>query len=387
MSDLPEPLTPPDCDLRAFRDMPLDVGRFRDSDLVTEENPEAVLAAIMLWGAAWHQVPAASVPDNDRWLAKAAGYGRATDSWARIREGALRGFVRCADGRLYNKTLAEKANAAWDSRLKYEWGKAADRHRKNERELPAAQKTKFIDFEDWKRLRNSDGVPPEFHERSEGTTKCTAGKAAKAAVKLKPETKAIEPNSEHTRNSDGNDIQFQRNEGQIPMENALKGREGKGRDYIDRPSVSSISDADRPEGLLLPVVIDQPDTAQIAFERHDAVRREFVPNARVVDFTPARKRHMAARLKDVGGLGGWDEVLAIIRGSPFLRGDTSRNGFVAVIDWILKPANLLKVREGNYDHDEHHNHQLPGSGGGTARSPRSSVDAVSRAIHALGSGG
>ncbi|WP_260928198.1 YdaU family protein [Novosphingobium sp. 9] len=103
----------------------------------------------------------------------------------------------------------------------------------------------------------------------------------------------------------------------------------------------------------LPVVIDQPDDTQIAFDRHDALRREFVPNARAVDLSPERKRHLAARLKDVGGLEGWADTLAIIRGSPFLRGETSRNGFVAVIDWLLKPANLRKVREGNYDHDEH----------------------------------
>jgi len=31
---LPEPLTPPDCDLHDFGWMPLEVGRLRDSDLV-----------------------------------------------------------------------------------------------------------------------------------------------------------------------------------------------------------------------------------------------------------------------------------------------------------------------------------------------------------------
>lgn len=120
---------------------------------------------------------------------------------------------------------------------------------------------------------------------------------------------------------------------------------------VGSPSDSSISDAADARPALLPALIDQPDDAQIAFERHDAVRRQFVPNARSVDLTPTRRKHLTARLKEVGGLSGWDEVLAIIRGSPFLRGETSRNGFVAVIDWITKPANLLKVREGNYDDD------------------------------------
>lgn len=181
----PAPLTPADCDLRPFRDMPLDIGRFRRSDLVTEEDPEAVLAAILIWGAAWHEVPAASVPDNDRWLAKAAGYGRAVDHWLRVREGALRGFVRCSDGRLYNRTLAEKAVAAWEGRQQYEWRKAGDRHRKAMRKLTEAERTEFPDFEDWKK-----GLTPQY--------------------------------------SAGTDDLFHRTDPEIPAENALKGMEGNG---------------------------------------------------------------------------------------------------------------------------------------------------------------
>lgn len=183
----PPPLTPPGCDLRAFRDMPLDIGRFRQSDLVTEEDPEAVLAAILLWGAAWHEVPAASVPDNDRWLAKSAGYGRSVEAWLKIKTAALRGFVLCSDGRLYNKTLAEKANAAWESRQQYEWRKAGDRHRKAMRKLPEDQRTEFPDFEDWKA-----GRWPE--------------------------------------SSGGTDDLFRRTDPTIPAENALKGMEGNGRE-------------------------------------------------------------------------------------------------------------------------------------------------------------
>jgi hypothetical protein len=180
-----DPLTPPGCDLRAFRDMPLDIGRFRASDLVTEEDPEAVLAAVLLWGAAWHEVPAASVPDNDRWLAKAAGYGRAVDAWLKVRAGALRGFVLCSDGRLYNRTLAEKALTAWDSRQQYEWRKAGDRHRKAMRKLPEDQRTEFPDFEDWKA-----GLKPDY--------------------------------------SAGTGDLFHRTDPAIPTENRLKGMEGKG---------------------------------------------------------------------------------------------------------------------------------------------------------------
>lgn len=116
---IPNGLTPPDCDLRDFGHMPLDVRKFRDSDLVALAEPEEVLAAILLWAASWHQIPAASLPDDDRVLASLAGYGpRAVPAWRKVRAGALRGFVKCADGRLYHPLVAQKALSAWEGKLK-----------------------------------------------------------------------------------------------------------------------------------------------------------------------------------------------------------------------------------------------------------------------------
>jgi hypothetical protein len=111
------PLTPPNCDLRDFQYMPLDVVRLRDSELVTASTGEEFAAAVLLWCAAWHQVPAASLPDDDRQLSSLAGYGRAVKEWAKVRAGALRGFVKCSDGRLYHPVVAEKAREAWDAKL------------------------------------------------------------------------------------------------------------------------------------------------------------------------------------------------------------------------------------------------------------------------------
>jgi hypothetical protein len=65
--------------------MPLDVGRFRRSDLVTQEEPEAIVAAVLLWGAAWHSKPAASLSNDDRTLAQAAGFGRAVAAFQAIK--------------------------------------------------------------------------------------------------------------------------------------------------------------------------------------------------------------------------------------------------------------------------------------------------------------
>ena len=78
---LPDPLIAAEVDLRDFQFLPLDVVRLRDSDLVSLETAESFRAAVLLWCASWHQQPAASLPDDDRVLAKLAGYGFVVDAW------------------------------------------------------------------------------------------------------------------------------------------------------------------------------------------------------------------------------------------------------------------------------------------------------------------
>lgn len=237
--------------------MPLDVQRLRDSDLMLEA-PEAIIAALHLWMAAWHQVPAASLPDDDRSLARYAGYGRSLAAWREVRDAALRGWVHCSDGRLYHRTLAEKANAAWDKRLAYEWGKAKDRHRKAEKDLPPAERTEFPEFDDWKAGRpapepaskRQGDLPLESRGNSGGTDSEPRAPASKARAHGGAQDVP-------TALSSGKSDDFQRNGVQIPPENALKGREGKGsiestQPTIVEPGVGSVEvspDDDRPDPL------------------------------------------------------------------------------------------------------------------------------------------
>lgn len=118
---LPEPMTPADCDLQDFSFMPLHVARLRDSDLASEVEPEAAWYAVLLWAASWHQLPAASLPDNDAVLTKLVGLGRDLKTFRKHRDGALRGFVKCADGRLYHPVVAEQAMIAWNGKLEQRW--------------------------------------------------------------------------------------------------------------------------------------------------------------------------------------------------------------------------------------------------------------------------
>lgn len=150
-----------------------------------------------------------------------------------------------------------------------------------------------------------------------------------------------------------------------------KGGREEGR-KVDSPSDSSISGADRPEAAFLPAVIDQPDAAEIAFDRWQALRARIRPNTRPLTLTPQRRSKLSKRLKEIGGLDGWDRCLASVEGSPLLRGE--KGDWKAELDWLLEPKNLTKVMEGNYDDDEHAR-QHPGRSNGRSL-PRSPIDGI-----------
>jgi hypothetical protein len=142
------PLTPPDCDLQDFPFMPLHVARLRDSDLAAEEHPEACWYAVMLWSAAWHQIPAGSLPDNETVLARLCGLGRDLKTFRKHRDGAMRGFILCDDGRLYHPTVAEQALAAWESKKQQRWRSECARIKKanqrNGTNLPTPTYEEFL---------------------------------------------------------------------------------------------------------------------------------------------------------------------------------------------------------------------------------------------------
>jgi hypothetical protein len=117
-SQLPDPLVPADVDLTDFRFMPLEVATLLDSEFMALEDAEAFRAGVVSWCKGWHQVPAASLPDNDATLCKTLGYGRDVKTWVKLRKaGALHGWVLCSDGRLYHPVVAEKALEAWLEKL------------------------------------------------------------------------------------------------------------------------------------------------------------------------------------------------------------------------------------------------------------------------------
>lgn len=148
MSDRPAPLTPAACDLQDFPFMPLHVARLRDSDLAATAHPEACWYGVLLWSASWHQVPAASLPDDDAVLTRLIGLGRDVKTFRRHKADALRGFELCADGRLYHRVVAEQANTAWEGKLQQRWRTDCARIKKanqrNETDLPTPTFEQFV---------------------------------------------------------------------------------------------------------------------------------------------------------------------------------------------------------------------------------------------------
>ncbi|MFT0546922.1 DUF1376 domain-containing protein [Allopusillimonas ginsengisoli] len=116
-----EPLTPPDCDLRGMDFIPFEVQYWRDSNLSLYATDEEFRAGITLVWASWHQVPAASIPSDDQALMALCGLGRkaSLEDWLRIKDGALRDWVLCDDGRYYHRQIAQSALKAWAARTRY----------------------------------------------------------------------------------------------------------------------------------------------------------------------------------------------------------------------------------------------------------------------------
>jgi len=63
--------------------------------------------------------------------------------------------------------------------------------------------------------------------------------------------------------------------------------------------------------------------------------------------TPARQQKVKARLKEVGGIEGWVVCLGKVEHSELLSG--KKGDWSATLDWIIKPENMTKIMEGNYD--------------------------------------
>lgn len=70
------------------------------------------------------------------------------------------------------------------------------------------------------------------------------------------------------------------------------------------------------------------------------------PKVRAV--SPSRRSALRARIKDAGGVEGWQSAIRRAAQSPFLTGDNNR-GWVADFDFLCQSKSFLGLMEGKYD--------------------------------------
>lgn len=81
--------------------------------------------------------------------------------------------------------------------------------------------------------------------------------------------------------------------------------------------------------------------------------------SKVQRLTANRQAKLNARLRDCGGLEGWEMALAKIRGSPFLLGDNER-GWKANFDFLLQESSFTKLMEDTYERNTDNRTSKPG---------------------------
>jgi hypothetical protein len=114
--DLPAPLTPSNGDLRNFPFTPIFRARLFGSSFHARTSDAEWRAGVTLWLKSWDQVPAGSLPDDDIDLCRLAELGRDLKTWNEVKAGAMRGWIKCSDGRWYHPVVAEGVNEALEGK-------------------------------------------------------------------------------------------------------------------------------------------------------------------------------------------------------------------------------------------------------------------------------
>lgn len=90
------------------------------------------------------------------------------------------------------------------------------------------------------------------------------------------------------------------------------------------------------------------------------------------DMTPQRKARLKAIWRSGNGkqfIEWWEKFFTKVHQSTFLAGDNDR-GWTANFDWILKPANMVKIEEGAYLPKKSKKKAAPKSAGGSSVAER-----------------
>ena len=152
----------------------LNVERLMASELVALSSHEVIAAALLLWCRAWKQMPAASLPDDERVIAAFAKLPLAR--FRKLAKQIMRGFIKCSDGRWYHSILAESARSAFER-------KQAFRH-KRETEAERLRKWRESKRETHIETRTETRFVPEGEGEGEGEGEVLNTKAESTPAQL-----------------------------------------------------------------------------------------------------------------------------------------------------------------------------------------------------------
>lgn len=343
---LPTPPIPAFVDLRHYRDMPLEVQTLLDSTISGVGDAEIFRCAVLLWCKAWQQVPCGSLEDDDSTLARACGLGRDLKTWSRMKAQVLRGFRKASDGRLYHWKVCAKAAEAWNKTAVWQWEKQCDALRKvnkgrkdaGQEPLPMPKKPEKVSC-GWDRSGPivSDGTEPDGDDNSGGTTPVAAPLSGGA--------------------SDGNPTENAGRE----IEGNRKGSRREGNLDEDDAYASSSSPSVQPS--LIDGSPDGPDRsgpAEAVRLWNEAARalnaeKGHIEWPEVQAITDKRRKAIAARLTEAGGIEGWKIALEKARSSTWLRGDRPRSpgheNWRFNLNTLIRQDFFTQLMEGNYDDD------------------------------------
>lgn len=371
MTDLPHPLADPDLDVRELEEMPLNVRRLRDSSTAATATAEGFRAAVLLWAAAWHQVPAGSLPATDAELAPLAGFGRDLAGFAAVRADALRGFVPCRDGRLYHQVIVDYAETAQATlRAQRRLSKINREKGKKSGKVRAALASQAAE-----RAPGYDPAPTGI----EFTHVDANGQVTAGTVENVGKTDAHENQAPQGPASSGSTAaQPQLNHGSAavpppspslssPLELSppiptLSSPSSLGSGFAV-PVAAAGDDAERAAADLLggvlppgkvtvkrtPASESAPCPVEKIIELYNAILGDVLPATRV--FSEAKRKQLTTRWREDRKrqtVAWWQGYFEHVRDEcPFLMGRT-RHNFLANLGWLVGPENFAKVVNGNY---------------------------------------
>lgn len=191
----------------------------------------------------------------------------------------------------------------------------------------------------WQKSNEEDGKNSKCHSEDGKNSKChvchTEEKTEMAKMAIEEEEE-VEDKEEVEDEVEEKDI--------LPPYSPPKG--GKADSSLRSESRENVS-------VYTPPKADRTDYQAVL----DAFHESCPSLPKVLKLSDSRKKVIKARLNDFG-LEDIKRAFALTEQSDFLKG-TNATGWQAGFDWLMKPANLTKVLEGNYENK--HKTGKPGS--------------------------